>query len=192
MDSLSEQELLALSDQELFRGGGCHVFADELYQRLSSKGFVLRCIAQGPHRRFQACHVYIAKGDTAVDCQGTRTESGMLADLVEFRRKNNYPLTEYKAFPCEQKSLFEVCKNVDEPGPHNCWYHRIGDHFVQECRRRARRLITSAPERYCLAEVKIRDLTPKSDAKGGASQGGRDEKPPVRRTGEIDFMKDVN
>jgi hypothetical protein len=41
-------------------------------------------------------------------------------------------------------------------------------------------------------EVKIRDLTPKSDAKGGAAKGERDEKPTVRRTGEIDFMEGVN
>src|SRR5580700_677353 len=86
MGSLSEQELLALSDQELFRGGGCHVFADELYQCLASKGFVLRRIAEGQHPRFRAYHVYVANGDAAVDCQGTRTESGMLADCVEFRR----------------------------------------------------------------------------------------------------------
>jgi hypothetical protein len=149
MSSRSEEELLALSDQDLFRGGGCHVFGDELYQRLASKGFVLRRIAEGQHPRFQAYHVYVARGDTAIDCQGIRTESGMLEERVEFRRKNNYPLTEYKAFPCEQKSLFEACNNLDEPGPHNCWYHRIGDHFVHECRRRARVMIASAPEKYC-------------------------------------------
>ncbi len=74
MGSLLEEELLALSDQELFRGGGFHVFADELYQCLASKGFVLRRIAEGQHRRFRAYHVYVAKGDTAIDCQGIRTE----------------------------------------------------------------------------------------------------------------------
>lgn len=41
-------------------------------------------------------------------------------------------------------------------------------------------------------EVKIRDLTPKGDAKGGAAKEEQDEKPKVRRTGEIDFMKGVN
>ena len=148
MGSSSEQELLALSDEELFRGGACHVFADELYQRLASKGFALRRIAEGQHPSRRAHHVYVAKGDIAVDCQGTRTESSMLADRVEFRRKNNYPPTDYKAFPCEQKSLFEVCNKVGEPEPHNCWYHRIGDHFVQECRRRARAMIASTPEKY--------------------------------------------
>jgi hypothetical protein len=148
MGSLSEQELLVLSDEELFRGGGCHVFADELYQRLASKAFVLRRIAQGQHPRFQAYHVYVAKGNTAIACQGIRTESGMLADFIEFRRKNNYPLTEYKAFRCEQKSLFEVCSNLDEPGQHNRWYHRIGKQFVRECRRRACAMIAAAPEKY--------------------------------------------
>jgi hypothetical protein len=35
-------------------------------------------------------------------------------------------------------------------------------------------------------EIEIRDLTPKSDAKGGAPQA---EKQAFPRTGEIDFMK---
>ena len=148
MGLLSEEELLALIDQELFRGGGCHVFADELYQRLASKGFVLRRIAEGQHLRRRGYHVYVAKGNTAIDCQGIRTESGMLAECVEFRRQNDYPMTDYEAFPCDQKSLFEVRNNLDEPGSHNRWYHRIGDHFVQECRRRARAMISSAPDKY--------------------------------------------
>lgn len=124
-------------------------FADELYRRLGSKGFVLRRIAQGQHPRFRAYHVYVARGDTAVDSDGIKTESGMLADFVEFRRKNHYPLTEHNAFPCDPKTLFEVCEAIDEPGAHNCWYHRIGDHFVEECRRRACARIAATPEKYC-------------------------------------------
>jgi hypothetical protein len=38
-------------------------------------------------------------------------------------------------------------------------------------------------------ELKIRDLKPKDDVKGGAPDGKKDEKPAPRRTGEIDFMK---
>ena len=38
-------------------------------------------------------------------------------------------------------------------------------------------------------ELKIRDLTPKEDKKGGVSNAKKEEKPPPRRTGEIDFMK---
>jgi len=41
-------------------------------------------------------------------------------------------------------------------------------------------------------ELKIRDLTPKEDKKGGASDAKEDEKSPPRRTGEIDFMKGVS
>ena len=150
MSSLSEEELLALSDQDLFCGGGCHVFADELYQRLASDGFTPRRIAEGRDLRFQAYHVYVAKADKAVDCEGIKTESGMLSDYLECRRKNRWPPTEYKAFPCEQKSLFEVCHDVNEPEPVNRWHHRIGSHFVQECRRRARAMIVSTPEKYLL------------------------------------------
>jgi len=148
MGSLSEDELLELSDEELFRGGGCHVFAGELYHHLESKGFVLRRIAQGRHPRFRAYHVYVTKGDTAIDIDGIKSEAGMLEELVEFRRNNGYPLTEYAAFPCEPQTLFDVCGAIDEPGLHNCWYHRIGDHFVNECRRRARAVIAATPQKY--------------------------------------------
>src|ERR1700730_2600637 len=148
MSSLSGEELLELGDEELFRRGACHVFADELYHYLAPKGFVLRRIAEGQNPRFQAYHVYVTKGDSAVDCDGIGSESAMLADYVEFRRKNGYPMTEYKAFPCEQKTLFEVCEDLDEPRPRNCWYHRIADHFVTVCRQRARAMIAASPEKY--------------------------------------------
>ena len=52
---------------------------------------------------------------------------------------------------------------------------------------------TTEPEEK--EELKIRDLTPKEDAKGGGSDAKKDkkdEKPPPRRTGEIDFMKGVS
>jgi hypothetical protein len=38
-------------------------------------------------------------------------------------------------------------------------------------------------------ELKIRDLKPKDDVKGGAPAGKKDEKVAPRRTVEIDFMK---
>jgi len=49
---------------------------------------------------------------------------------------------------------------------------------------------TSEPEptKKKKREVEVRDLTPKSDAKGGAKEANKDEK----QTGEIDFMKGVN
>src|SRR5438067_1207504 len=133
-----EQQLLALSDDELFRRGACHIFADELYQQLASKGFVLRRIAEGHIPRFQAYHIYVARGDTAIDYRGITTESALIAECFEFRRRNNYPWADYRACPCDPKTLFAVCKEIDEPGTYNCWHHRIGDDFVQDCRRRAR------------------------------------------------------
>lgn len=146
--ALSETDLLALSDEELFAGGGCHVFADALYQRLAPKGFLLRRIAEGQLPRLRAHHVYVAKGDTAVDYRGITTESDLIAERVEFRRTNNFPIPEYQAFPIEQESLFQLCKTASDSGPHNCWYHRIGEYFVQECRRRAEAMIASSPEKF--------------------------------------------
>jgi len=37
-------------------------------------------------------------------------------------------------------------------------------------------------------EVEVRDLKPKSDAKGGATKPNKDEKNTFPRTGEADFM----
>lgn len=47
---------------------------------------------------------------------------------------------------------------------------------------------TSEPRKQ---SVTVRDLKPKKDANGGASIPGGGSKPPSARTGEIDFMKDV-
>ena len=41
-------------------------------------------------------------------------------------------------------------------------------------------------------ELKIRDLKPEHDVKGGAPDGKKDKKPVARRTAEIDFMKYLN
>ena len=38
-------------------------------------------------------------------------------------------------------------------------------------------------------ELKIRDLKPKDDVKGGTPDGKKDQKSAPRRTAEIDFMK---
>jgi len=53
---------------------------------------------------------------------------------------------------------------------------------------------TSEPEptKKKKREVEIRDLTPKSDARGGATESNKDQKHASRPTGEIDFMKGLN
>ena len=38
-------------------------------------------------------------------------------------------------------------------------------------------------------EVEVRDLKPKTDPKGGATDGKKDEERASGRTGEVDFMK---
>jgi hypothetical protein len=38
-------------------------------------------------------------------------------------------------------------------------------------------------------EIEVRDLKPKTDAKGGATEADKDDKGPSRRTGEADFMQ---
>ena len=38
-------------------------------------------------------------------------------------------------------------------------------------------------------EVKVRDLKPKTDAKGGATDAKKDDKRAFGRTGEADFME---
>ena len=41
-------------------------------------------------------------------------------------------------------------------------------------------------------EIEVRDLKPKTDAKGGAKDAKKDEQRPSRRTGEADFMRGLN
>jgi hypothetical protein len=45
------------------------------------------------------------------------------------------------------------------------------------------------PEKNKKREIEVRDLTRKSDVKGGATKANKDEKHASRRTGEVDFMK---
>ena len=40
-------------------------------------------------------------------------------------------------------------------------------------------------------EVDVRDLKPKTDPKGGATDAKKDDKRASGRTGEVDFMKDL-
>ena len=41
-------------------------------------------------------------------------------------------------------------------------------------------------------EVEVRDLKPKTDPKGGATDAKKDEKRTSGRTGEADFMEDLS
>ena len=41
-------------------------------------------------------------------------------------------------------------------------------------------------------EVEVRDLKPKTDAKGGTTDAKKGDKPASGRTGEVDFMKGLN
>ena len=41
-------------------------------------------------------------------------------------------------------------------------------------------------------EVEVRDLNPKTDPKGGATETKKDDKRASRRTGEADFMEGLN
>jgi hypothetical protein len=41
-------------------------------------------------------------------------------------------------------------------------------------------------------EVELRDLKPKTDAKGGTTDAKKDDKRASGRTGEVDFMKGLN
>ena len=45
------------------------------------------------------------------------------------------------------------------------------------------------PEKNKKREIEVRDLTRKSDVKGGATKANKDEKHASRRTDEVDFMK---
>ena len=80
--------------------------------------------------------------------------------------------------------------------------HRFGSHLPPWLKRALKTLLLSADGGITantsavdttsgskLWPTKIRDLKPKDDVKGGASDGKKNEKAAHRRTGEIDFMK---
>jgi hypothetical protein len=148
--SSDEAELLAQSDLKLFDGGGCHIFAAELHEDLEQFEFALRMIAdvKGDWRS-QALHVFLGKGELMVDVHGTRKQTDVLCEWTQFRSSQHGPPFQYDVFPCSYDELFKRYANKnDDLGIVNKFNHRIGEHFVQECRRRARAMIASSPEEY--------------------------------------------
>lgn len=149
VSNLTEKQLLELGDDELFCRGGCHIFADELFERLQAKGFVLRRLADGDHRRFAAYHVYVSRGDMMVDVNGVGSEQSLISRLVQDRQSCGYkgPI-KFESHLCDRSSLFIKMDCPEESEDVNCWYLPAGQNFVEVCRRRARARIEGNPDRY--------------------------------------------
>lgn len=169
---LKLEELLNQDDDEaLFTGGACHIFADELLKSLKTlgcHGFSFRRYGlpekPGQHSLMQAEHVYLAKDDTMIDIKGIRSEKKMIHE------KRSESGRDYQAFDCSHFDLFNVheaavnedtapvdynleqsCEKIFRSLPQRCvnrWGHRLDKENVEKCRERARRAISTLPQKY--------------------------------------------
>jgi hypothetical protein len=122
-------ELLKASDDELFTGGACHVYAVELknrWPRLTTK-HAGNADAIGSTR---AMHVYAAVGDYKIDVSGPVNE-------LEYLNSKNYvawdvSVDQLMAVDPEESSSTEL---------RNHWRHPLDEDFVLHASERARRHI---------------------------------------------------
>jgi hypothetical protein len=122
-------DLLKASDEELFTGGACHVYAIELkkrWPRLTTK-HAGNADAIGSTK---AMHIYAALGDYKIDVSGPVNE-------LEYLRSKNYAawdvsVDQLMAVDPEQSSSTE---------PRNHWRHSLDEDFVLQASERARRHI---------------------------------------------------
>lgn len=148
------RDKLACDDKTLFTQGACHVFADELATKLSSKGFALNRLADlnRTAAQMQALHVFMSKDGIMVDFEGEQRVDEYLESCQWFNRDNQGPMRNYAVMECSRDELFQAVPIAgdDDQGARNKWRHLIDTEFVSECRRRARARLAAAPQLYGL------------------------------------------
>jgi len=140
---------LADDDTTLFSEGACHVFADELYERLAIKGFTFRRLADKSmvSRQGAALHVYLGRGERFVDVNGLHTER----DLIQEMQTHRLPwVSDLQPIECTRGELFTPVPelNDSEHGVRNQWGLYLDIEFVEACRKRASQLILCQSEIY--------------------------------------------
>ena len=122
-------DLLKASDEELFTGGACHVYAVELKKRCP-RLMTKHAGNAGAIGSTKAMHVYAALGEYKIDVSGPVNE-------LEYLRSKNYAtwdvsVHQLMAVDPEESSLTE---------PRNHWRHTLDEDFVLQASERARRHI---------------------------------------------------
>src|SRR5437763_1152427 len=74
-------------DATLFSEGACHIFADELYNRLATHGFRFRRLddTNMVTREGRALHVYLGNHEQMVDVKGIRGERDFIDEMFAIR-----------------------------------------------------------------------------------------------------------
>jgi hypothetical protein len=127
------QELLNASDEELFSGGACHIYAVELkknwWPELTLKHAGIQHVGVEPTPG-QAIHVYAALGRYKVDVRGVVNET-------EYLKSEGYVARETSI-----DDLMKVDpKKSSATEPRNQWQHHLNPEFVSCASERARRHI---------------------------------------------------
>jgi hypothetical protein len=145
---------LVCDDKMLFTQCACHVFADELATKLSSRGFALNRLADlnRTAAQMQALHVFMSKDGIMIDVEGEQKVDEYLESCRQFRRDHDGPVPDFAVLECSREELFETVPMAgdDERGVRNKWHHLIDSDFVSECRRRAQARLAASPELYGL------------------------------------------
>ncbi len=123
------QELLNTSDEDLFRGGGCHIYAVEL--KKCCPGLQIRRAGNADSiGSTRAMHVYTAVGDFMIDVFGPANEAQYL------QSKN------YRAWGVSVEELTKIDPSrPSDNGPLNRWRHYLDAEFISLASARARQHI---------------------------------------------------
>lgn len=149
------KELLALSDNDLFLGGACHIFADELSTMFLEQDYRLCAVEaeQWMHhpdsgeelfRKIGLVHVMVGKDDAVIDVNGIILESNYLDEYCINHHRFCGLRSDFRKASlrdCSRDELFKLELDEEETGPMSI--HRLCLHpeFVAEARSRARLLI---------------------------------------------------
>ncbi len=164
------QTLLTLSDNELFVGGACHIFADELITFFQDQGYLFcaveaeRWIGHEDQRDelFESkslAHVLAVKDGVVVDVNGIIMKESYADEYYEKYLKLCGPTRYFrKAYfrECSRDELFEIKVREDEGGPMS--RHRLYLHpeFVNVASSRARLLIEAEADRFYVGSGQFR------------------------------------
>jgi hypothetical protein len=123
------QELLNASDEDLFRGGACHIYAVQL--KKCCPGLKIRRAGNadsiGPTT---AMHVYTAVGDFMIDVFGPANEA-------QYHQSKGY-----RAWDVSVAELTKVDpRRSSDNGPLNRWRHYLDPEFISLASARARQHI---------------------------------------------------
>ena len=144
------EKKLERPDVELFKIGGCHIFAVVLADHLESRGFILSRMESETLpwgcEDGQARHVFLLRGDTMVDVEGVQSLASYIErDLGEQKQE---ALNALRAVRCTKKELLTETKKTEHGHPGNKWNLILDPEFRAECERRARAIIEHDPKKY--------------------------------------------